>query len=99
MAGRFFAAKDGPPCVRRIDPSRLRIRRSHMAERRIDHLVLLMLENRSFDHIFGFRPGVNGLTGNESNLPEPSHAESPANPAFRVSDTAPFAVPVGNGPL
>jgi phospholipase C len=29
-----------------------------------------MLENRSFDHIFGFSglPGINGLTGNESNV-------------------------------
>jgi len=27
----------------------------------IDHFVVLMLENRSFDHIFGLRPDVNGI--------------------------------------
>lgn len=27
----------------------------------IDHFVVLMLENRSFDHMFGFRAGVNGV--------------------------------------
>ena len=27
----------------------------------IKHLVVLMLENRSFDHMLGFLPGVNGL--------------------------------------
>lgn len=36
----------------------------------IKHVFVLMLENRSFDHIFGFSglPGINGLTGNESNV-------------------------------
>jgi phospholipase C len=28
---------------------------------RIDHLIVLMLENRSFDHFFGAIPGVNGV--------------------------------------
>jgi len=36
--------------------------------RTIDHVIVLMLENRSFDHIFGFRSGINALAGNESNL-------------------------------
>ena len=39
---------------------------------RIQHVVVLMLENRSFDHIFGYRPGVNGLKGDEFNLLKPS---------------------------
>ena len=36
---------------------------------RIEHLIVLMLENRSFDHMLGFAgiPGVDGLTGSESN--------------------------------
>ncbi len=39
----------------------------------IDHIVVLMLENRSFDHMLGYlrnagMPDVNGLTGQESNL-------------------------------
>jgi phospholipase C len=36
---------------------------------RIEHFVVLMLENRSFDHMLGFSglPGIDGLTGAESN--------------------------------
>lgn len=35
---------------------------------RIKHVVYLMEENRSFDHMFGFLGSqVNGLTGKESN--------------------------------
>jgi phospholipase C len=34
----------------------------------IEHIVVLMQENRSFDHVFGYRHGVNGLKGNEFNL-------------------------------
>ncbi|WP_172168385.1 alkaline phosphatase family protein [Paraburkholderia elongata] len=66
--------------------------------RKIDHVVVLMLENRSFDHIFGFRESVNGLKGNEFNLPDPSEPQSDANPAFQVDSNAPFAVLAGNGP-
>lgn len=37
----------------------------------IDHIVVLMMENRSFDHMLGYRasgrPNVNGLSGRESN--------------------------------
>ncbi|MEV4112385.1 alkaline phosphatase family protein [Nonomuraea sp. NPDC049695] len=40
-------------------------------EGKIDHIVVLMMENRSFDHMLGYRhfshPEVHGLTGNESN--------------------------------
>ena len=65
---------------------------------RIQHIVVLMLENRSFDHIFGYRHGVNGLKGDEFNLLDPSKPESSANPSFRVSNGAPYAVTVGEGP-
>lgn len=38
----------------------------------IDHVVVLMLENRSFDNVFGglypAGPGFHGLTGTESNV-------------------------------
>ena len=27
----------------------------------IDHVIVLFLENRSFDHLFGTYPGANGL--------------------------------------
>src|SRR5262249_56978931 len=64
----------------------------------IEHVVVLMLENRSFDHIFGYRTGVNGLRGDEYNLLSPSKPVSDANPAYYVSNGAPFAVPIGEGP-
>ncbi|MBV9603442.1 MAG: alkaline phosphatase family protein [Chloroflexi bacterium] len=57
-----------------------------------------MLENRSFDHIFGYRPGVRGLTGNERNLLDPSRPESSSNPAYVADANAPYAVLVGQGP-
>jgi phospholipase C len=57
-----------------------------------------MMENRSFDHIFGFRPGVNGLKGGESNLLDPTKPESDLNPGFHVGNGAPFAVLQGQGP-
>ena len=64
----------------------------------IEHIVVLMLENRSFDHIFGFRPAVRGLTGKEQNLLDPSRPPSNANPAFVADGNAPYAVLVGQGP-
>jgi phospholipase C len=46
------------------------------------HLVVLMMENRSFDHILGFLPRVNGLTGNETN------PLTPEGPRVQVSQDA-----------
>ena len=63
----------------------------NVGTRRIDHVVVLMLENRSFDHIFGFRPGVAGLTGNESNLVDSTRPKSSTNPAIPVAKGAPFS--------
>ena len=55
---------------------------------RIEHLVVLMLENRSFDHMLGFCniPGMDGLTGNEFN-PDPTN---PAGPPIKVSNDAKY---------
>ena len=41
----------------------------------LEHIVVLMMENRSFDHMLGATeenkfPGINGLNGNEWNLDE-----------------------------
>src|ERR1051326_4416534 len=66
--------------------------------RKIDHVIVLMLENRSFDHIFGFRSGVEGLKGDEENLADPSQPAGEGNPSFFVDNGAPYMVPVGNGP-
>jgi phospholipase C len=69
-----------------------------LPQNKISHLVVLMMENRSFDHIFGFRAGVEGLKGSESNLLDPTKPESSANPAFHVGTGAPYAITVGQGP-
>jgi phospholipase C len=64
----------------------------------IKHVVVLMLENRSFDQIFGFRHGVTGLTGSEFNLLNPSAGESSGNPRIGVGQEAPFQIDTGGGP-
>src|SRR5579871_4424276 len=64
----------------------------------IEHVIVLMMENRSFDHIFGFRSGVNGLHGNEYNLLDPSKPPSNTNPEYLVSNGAPYTVLAGQGP-
>ena len=59
----------------------------------IEHVVVLMMENRSFDHMFGFLPreghlrGVEGLTGGEYNLSDPAN---PSSQKFYVSRNACF---------
>lgn len=67
-------------------------------QNRIQHVIVLMLENRSFDHIFGYRDGVNGVSGTEANLLDPTKPESAANPSFPVTNAAPFAISAGEGP-
>jgi phospholipase C len=69
-----------------------------MANSKIEHIVVLMLENRSFDHIFGFRNGVNGLTGTEFNLLDPSQPQGPTNPPVKVSNAEPYSITAGQGP-
>lgn len=41
----------------------------------IKHVVVLMEENRSFDHLLGFRKGVNGLSGKEFNYVNPAYPQ------------------------
>src|SRR5439155_25761789 len=65
-----------------------------------------MLENRSFDHVFGFfqppsSQTIENLTGsnaNLSNLLDPSKPSSSDNPEFKVAQNAPFAVHDKDGP-
>ena len=56
----------------------------------IEHVVVLMLENRSFDHLLGFFPGAEGLKGTEFNLLKPFAEESDDNPRFGVGKNAPW---------
>src|SRR3954449_10864794 len=70
-----------------------------LPQSRIKHIAVLMLENRSLDHLFGFfqqRPGqtienLQGAHATLSNLLDPSQPASTANPHFTVSHPAPFA--------
>lgn len=66
--------------------------------KRIEHVIVLMMENRSFDHIFGYRKGIEGLTGKEFNLLNPAAPESDKNPSYYVNNGAPWAVLAGQGP-
>ena len=73
---------------------------------RIKHFIVLMQENRSFDHLFGFFPPPAGqqienilaLESPPVNLLDPTRPESASNPAFEVSQPAPFAVDDKDGP-
>ncbi|MFZ0318773.1 MAG: alkaline phosphatase family protein [Candidatus Sulfotelmatobacter sp.] len=68
----------------------------------IEHIVVLMLENRSFDNVFGgLYPQLTqsgafrGLTGSESNLLDPSNPKSEAFKVFQSPATDPttYAMP------
>jgi phospholipase C len=57
----------------------------------IDHVVVLMFENRSFDHLLGFMKSpdyaIDGLDGTEYNLENPA---DPTSAVVRVSKDAPL---------
>jgi len=55
----------------------------------IKHVVVVMEENHSFDHFFGWLPGVNGLNGKEYN----PLSTKQANSAHIVVDKAGLEVP------
>ena len=57
---------------------------------KIEHVVVLMFENRSFDHILGAMHGVNGLLGEDGavkpefyNTLDPAKEPGDQNPAVR----------------
>jgi hypothetical protein len=60
----------------------------------IEHIVVLMLENRSFDHMFGFleRPGLEPLE--PGSFPNPLNLEAPGGPSYGVSSMGDYALPV-----
>jgi phospholipase C len=59
----------------------------------INRFIVLMLENRSFDHLFGYLKAVNsnvmGLTGSEFNQKDPN---SPTDPAIKVGRASSFVM-------
>ncbi|MCH9649692.1 MAG: hypothetical protein K0U98_15745, partial [Deltaproteobacteria bacterium] len=62
----------------------------------IQHVFVLMLENRSFDHMLGFLPreghlaSLEGLSGDEFNLLD---TQDPRSQRFYVRPEAPYAMP------
>ena len=67
-------------------------------QQRVQHVVVLMLENRSFDHLCGYRQGVNGLVGGHfTNLENPSKPASADNPEIAAAPGAPWSCE-GSGP-
>lgn len=61
---------------------------------KIEHVVVLMLENRSFDHLVGFmtanNPNIVGLTGSETNYKDPNNFLSPQTVGAATSFAMPF---------
>jgi phospholipase C len=53
----------------------------------IEHVIVLMLENRSYDHMLGYLPNGHGLTGSEFNFVDPS---DPASERVQVSNRADY---------
>jgi phospholipase C len=69
---------------------------------RIQHVVVLMLENRSFDHLMGYfpNPEVEGLNKAADSycLLNPDQPESDQNPRFPVGKNAAYIITPGDGP-
>jgi phospholipase C len=65
----------------------------------IECVVVLMQENRTFDHLFGKWPGAAGIgSGSYSNRPKPSLPAGPGNLAISAGQPAQFTVAQGQGP-
>jgi phospholipase C len=61
----------------------------------IDHIVLVMMENRSFDHLMGWLPNANGRQAgvsfvDPSGVSHPTHQQSPD---YRLSTDRSFSRP------
>jgi hypothetical protein len=61
----------------------------------LKHVVVLMMENRSFDHMLGSlradHPRINGLTGKESNL---DTTNEPARVKPLARNSSPNSIPI-----
>jgi phospholipase C len=57
----------------------------------IEHVIVLMLENRSYDHMLGYLPNGHGLVGDEFNRIDPS---DPTSERVPVSSTAGYITAV-----
>lgn len=83
VAAAAFAAEFLPPNVRRAMASPPPAGKGKLSD--IKHVVLLMQENRSFDHYFGTLPGVRGFSDPQAMTLGTGrsvfHQPDPANPA------------------
>jgi phospholipase C len=65
---------------------------NHLSD--IEHVVVLMLENRAFDHLLGYmkaqgtKPGIDGLTGTEAIPADPTVSGSPLVPVSATAGNA-----------
>jgi phospholipase C len=83
MAAAAFAAEFLPPNLRRAMAQAPSPGKARLAD--IKHVVILMQENRSFDHYFGTLPGVRGFSDPAAIKLDTGrsvfHQPDPANPA------------------
>jgi len=63
-------------------------------EGKIKHVVVLMFENRSFDHLMGAFPGVNGVLVDGSVNPALYNTMNPLIPPDAVSNTPVYPTPI-----
>ncbi|HEV7731336.1 MAG TPA: phospholipase C, phosphocholine-specific [Candidatus Binatia bacterium] len=68
MTGAALAASAFPPSIRRALAIPANTQRGSIMD--VEHVVILMQENRSFDHYFGTLPGVRGF-GDRITIPLP----------------------------
>ncbi len=68
MTGAALAASAFPPSIRRALAIPANTQRGSIMD--VEHVVILMQENRSFDHYFGTMPGVRGF-GDRITIPLP----------------------------
>lgn len=63
---------------------------AHSSAHSIKHVIVLMEENRSFDHLLGWRSGINGVNKDMCNFVDP---QDPSKGKFCVTDKAPNVAP------
>ena len=67
-------------------------RKKNMIDK-IKNVVVLMLENRSFDHMLGALPGVDGVNGERANMGDPG------SPPYRQTERNNFVLPLAFDPM
>ncbi len=83
--------------IPKFDPARAGSR--SIAGERIKHVVVLMLENRSFDHMLGYLPGVDGIANNRQSCVNYLDPRNPSEKtAFHVEKARYFGIPEGDIP-